>query len=72
MSNRNNSVKCLGCFILTAMVEDTRLLRVEADSPLGQFVEESVERTLEDDGRDVRVTELDPNMVPDRLLNSEL
>jgi hypothetical protein len=50
------------------MERDTRIVRIESDVSLGQFVEEAVQSQFEEMDGDVRVTELDPNTVPEEIL----
>jgi len=51
------------------MVEDKRVLLVEADENLGQFVEQQAETSLGGEETNVSVTEVDPNTIPDNLLD---
>lgn len=53
------------------MVEDKRLLLVEANGDLGQFVEQYIEDTLGGEDTDVSVSEIDPNAVPDDVIEVE-
>jgi len=55
---------------LIAMVEDTRLLLVESDEELGQFVEEFVEDSLGFEATNVSVEEIDLNTVPDSVIEN--
>lgn len=52
----------------SAMVENKRLLLVESDERLGQFLEESLEDYLCGESNNVSVTEVDPNAVPDDVM----
>lgn len=47
------------------MAKDKRVLIVESDESLGQFLDVSIEQFL---GVDANVEEIDPNIVPDDLL----
>jgi hypothetical protein len=49
-------------------MSDTRILKIESEEDLGQFVDKSVEAQLSGDDSDVRVEEVDPNMIPSGLL----
>jgi len=49
------------------MAEDTRFIKIESDSQLGQFLDTSIEQFLSGD-KDVTVTEIDPNVVPEDLM----
>jgi hypothetical protein len=52
------------------MVEDTRLLLVESDEELGQFVEEFVEDSLGLEATNVSVEEIDLNTVPNSVIEN--
>lgn len=43
------------------MFQDTRLLLVQSDEELGQFLDTSVEAFIGGSDTDVRVSEIDPN-----------
>jgi hypothetical protein len=55
------------------MAKDTRIVKIDADQDLGQFMAESIEQLFESPGGEetdevnVNVEELDPNNVPDRF-----
>lgn len=53
------------------MTQDTRILVVEADEQLDQFLTESIEQFIGGETTNVRVREVDPNTVSDTdLLDS--
>jgi len=52
------------------MVEDTRLLLVESDEELGQFVEEFVEDSIGLKTTKVSVEEIDLNTVPNIVIEN--
>ncbi len=50
------------------MAQDTRIVRIDADENLGQFLEQTIESCIGREDTNVSVSEIDPNIVSEDLL----